>query len=192
MFIIFSLFRPGMCAGALPLHQLLHKLARSGQHKAVAALRGYVDIWLADYKYASPALAKELSAAQDYPQVAHAAIRQMLLQTGAPVYDADGYLQKGVIVRHLALPGHVDDSFAVLDQMAAWNKADPGCFLPSVMSQYTPFYQAADHGIGRRITTYEYRRVVNYAMDLGLSSGYMQQKSSAKEEYTPSFDLTGV
>ena len=55
-----------------------------------------------------------------------------------------------------------------------------------------PFYQAADHGIGRRITTYEYRRVINYAMDLGLSSGYMQQKSSAKEEYTPSFDLTGV
>ena len=160
--------------------------------ETVKALAGYVDIWLADYKYASPALAKELSAAQDYPQVAHAAIRQMLLQTGAPVYDADGYLQKGVIVRHLALPGHVDDSFAVLDQMAAWNKADPGCFLPSVMSQYTPFYQAADHGIGRRITTYEYRRVVNYAMDLGLSSGYMQQKSSAKEEYTPSFDLTGV
>ena len=76
--------------------------------------------------------------------------------------------------------------------MAAWNRADPGCFLPSVMSQYTPFYKAADHGIGRRITTYEYRRVVNYAMDLGLSDGYMQQKSSAKEEYTPSFDLTGV
>ena len=78
------------------------------------------------------------------------------------------------------------------DRIAAWNDADPGCFLPSVMSQYTPFYKAAEHGIGRRITTYEYRRVVNYAMDLGLSSGYMQQKSSAKEEYTPSFDLTGV
>ena len=62
--------------------------------ETVKALAGYVDIWLADYKYASPALAKELSAAQDYPQVAHAAIRQMLLQTGAPVYDADGYLQK--------------------------------------------------------------------------------------------------
>ena len=79
-----------------------------------------------------------------------------------------------------------------LDQMAAWNEADPGCFLPSVMSQYTPFYKAAEHGIGRRITTYEYRRVVNYAMDKGLVQGYMQQKSSAKEEYTPSFDLTGV
>ncbi len=59
------------------------------------------------------------------------------------------------------------------------------------MSQYTPFYKAAEHGIGRRITTYEYHRVVNYAMDKGLVQGYMQQKSSAKEEYTPSFDLTG-
>lgn len=80
----------------------------------------------------------------------------------------------------------------MLDQMAAWNDADPGCFIPSLMSQYTPFYHAADHGIGRRITTYEYRRVVNYAMDKGLSAGYMQQKSSAKEEYTPLFDLTGL
>ena len=113
-------------------------------------------------------------------------------RTARGLFNAEGILQKGVILRHLALPGHVDDSFAVLDQMAAWNKADPGCFLPSVMSQYTPFYQAADHGIGRRITTYEYRRVVNYAMDKGLVQGYMQQKSSAKEEYTPSFDLTGV
>ena len=66
-----------------------------------------MDIWLADYKYADGALAAELSAARDYPDVADSALRQMLLQTGAPVYDADGYLQKGVIVRHLALPGHV-------------------------------------------------------------------------------------
>ena len=87
----------------------------------------------------------------------------MMAQAGHPVFDADGILQRGVILRHLALPGHVDDSFAVLDQMAAWNDAAPGCFLPSV-----------------------------YAMDKGLVQGYMQQKSSAKEEYTPSFDLTGV
>ena len=131
--------------------------------------RGYIDIWLADLKYVSSSLSAELSAAPDYFAAAKAGIEAMI-----------------------ALPGHVDDSFAVLDQMAAWNRADPGCFLPSVMSQYTPFYKAADHGIGRRITTYEYRRVVNYAMDLGLTDGYMQQKSSAKEEYTPSFDLTGI
>jgi len=134
----------------------------------------------------------ELSAAPDYFAVAKAAIEAMMAQTGRPVLDAEGILRRGVILRHLALPGHTEDSFAVLDQMAAWNDADPGCFIPSLMSQYTPFYHAADHGIGRRITTYEYRRVVNYAMDKGLSAGYMQQKSSAKEEYTPLFDLTGL
>jgi putative pyruvate formate lyase activating enzyme len=158
----------------------------------VEAWRGYIDIWLADLKYVSPALSAELSAAPDYFAQAKPAIEAMMAQVGHPVFDADGILQRGVILRHLALPGHVDDSFAVLDQMAAWNDADPGCFLPSVMSQYTPFYKAAEHGIGRRITTYEYHRVVNYAMDKGLVQGYMQQKSSAKEEYTPSFDLTGV
>ena len=160
--------------------------------ESVQVWRGYVDIWLADLKYVSSALSAELSAAPDYFAEAKPAIEAMMAQAGHPVFDADGILQKGVILRHLALPGHVEDSFAVLDQMAAWNDADPGCFLPSVMSQYTPFYKAAEHGIGRRITTYEYRRVVNYAMDKGLVQGYMQQKSSAKEEYTPSFDLTGV
>ena len=160
--------------------------------ESVAAWQGYIDIWLADLKYCSPTLSAELSAAPDYFSVAKASIEAMLAQAGRPVFDEEGILQKGVILRHLALPGHVDDSFAVLDQMAAWNDADPGCFLPSLMSQYTPFYKAAEHGIGRRITTYEYRRVVNYAMDKGLTAGYMQQKSSAKEEYTPAFDLTGI
>ena len=158
--------------------------------ESVEAWRGYIDIWLADLKYVSSALSAELSSAPDYFAQAKPAIEAMMAQAGHPVFNAEGILQKGVILRHLALPGHVDDSFAVLDQMAAWNDADPGCFIPSVMSQYTPFYKAAEHGIGRRITTYEYRRVVNYAMDKGLAQGYMQQKSSAKEEYTPSFDLT--
>lgn len=160
--------------------------------ETVKALAGYVDIWLADYKYASPALAKELSAAQNYPQVAHAAIRQMLLQTGAPVYDADGYLQKGVIVRHLALPGHSDDSLAVLQRLADLRQETDVSFVPSLMSQFTPFYRAAEHGLGRRITTYEYRKVVDRAIALGLTDGYMQEKSSAREEYTPPFDLEGV
>ena len=160
--------------------------------ESVRAWNGYIDIWLADLKYVSSSLSAALSAAPDYFVQAKPAIEEMLRQAGHPVFDAEGILQKGVILRHLALPGHIDDSFAVLDQMAAWNDADPGCFLPSVMSQYTPFYKAAEHGIGRRITTYEYRRVVNYAMDKGLTAGYMQQKSSAKEEYTPCFDLTGV
>ena len=154
--------------------------------------QGFIDIWLADLKYVSPALSAEMSAAPDYFAVAKQAIEAMMAQTGRPVYGPDGMLRRGVILRHLALPGHIDDSFRVLDQMAAWNDADPGCLVPSIMSQYTPFYKAAEHGIGRRITTYEYRRVVNYAVDKGLTSGFMQQKSSAREEYTPAFDLTGV
>ena len=160
--------------------------------ESVEAWRGYIDIWLADLKYLSSALSAELSSAPDYFAQAKPAIEAMMAQAGRPMFNAEGILQKGVILRPLALPGHVEDSFAVLGQMAAWNDADPECFIPSVMSQYTPFYKAAEHGIGRRITTYEYRRVVNYAMDKGLAQGYMQQKSSAKEEYTPSFDLTGV
>ena len=160
--------------------------------ESVARWQGYIDIWLADLKYVSPALSAQLSAAPDYFAVAKTAIEAMMAQAGRPVCDAEGMMQRGVILRHLALPGHIDDSFAVLDQMAAWNDADPGCFVPSLMSQYTPFYKAKEAGIGRRITTYEYRRVVNYAVDKGLAAGYMQQRSSAKEEYTPAFDLSGV
>ena len=160
--------------------------------ESVARWQGYIDIWLADLKYVSPALSAQLSAAPDYFAVAKTAVEAMMAQAGRPVCDAEGMMRRGVILRHLALPGHIDDSFAVLDQMAAWNDADPGCFVPSLMSQYTPFYRAAEAGIGRRITTYEYRRVVNYAVDKGLAAGYMQQRSSAKEEYTPAFDLSGV
>lgn len=160
--------------------------------ETVKALQGYVDIWLADFKYASREVSAELSAAADYPAVAEAALRQMLLQTGAPVYDADGYLQRGVIVRHLALPGHTQDSLAVLQTLARLRDETATPFVPSLMSQFTPFYKAAEHGLGRRITSYEYRKVIDEAVRLGLTDGYMQEKSSAQEEYTPPFDLQGV
>lgn len=155
----------------------------------VALLRDYVDIWLADVKYISPALSGELSNAPDYFAVCRDAVTAMLEQAPKPIYDENGILQKGVILRHLALPGHVDDSLAVLDWMATLPR---GSFIPSLMSQYTPFYKGAEHGLGRRITTYEYRRVVDHAIDLGLTDGFMQEKSSAREEYTPPFDLEGV
>ena len=160
--------------------------------ETVQALSGYVDIWLADFKYASRKVSAELSAAADYPAVAEAALRQMLLQTGAPVYDADGYLQRGVIVRHLALPGHTQDSLAVLQTLARLRDETATPFVPSLMSQFTPFYKAAEHGLGRRITSYEYRKVIDEAVRLGLTDGYMQEKCSAQEEYTPPFDLQGV
>lgn len=160
--------------------------------ETVKALDGHVDVWLADFKYASPDLADRLSSARDYPAVAEAALRQMLIQTGAPVYDAEGFLQRGVIVRHLALPGCTEDSFAVLQTLARIRKETGVPFVPSLMSQFTPFYKAAEHGLGRRITTYEYRKVIDEAIRLGLTDGYMQEKSSAREEYTPPFNLEGV
>lgn len=160
--------------------------------ETVKALDGYVDVWLADFKYASPDLADRLSSARDYPAVAEAALRQMLIQTGAPVYDAEGFLQRGVIVRHLALPGCTEDSFAVLQTLARLRKETGIPFVPSLMSQFTPFYKAAEHGLGRRITTYEYRKVIDEAIRLGLTDGYMQEKSSAREEYTPPFNLEGI
>ena len=159
---------------------------------AVKALDGYVDIWLTDFKYASPELAERYSAARNYPAVAEAALRQMLRQTGAPVYDAEGFLQRGVIVRHLALPGCVQDSRTVLQTLARIRRETGVPFLSSLMSQFTPFYKAAEYGLGRRITTYEYRKVVDEAVRLGLTDGYMQENSSAREEYTPPFDLEGV
>lgn len=158
----------------------------------VQALAGYVDIWLTDFKYDSPALAAELSRAGNYPAVADRALRAMLRQTGAPVYDPEGYLRRGVIVRHLVLPGQAADSQAVLRRLAVVRRQEEVPFLLSLMSQFTPFYHAADHGLGRRITSYEYRKVVDTALALGLTDGYMQEKSSAREEYTPPFDGEGL
>ena len=148
------------------------------------AWRGFIDIWLADLKYV-PLPFRQTFAAPDYFAQARPAIEAMMAQAGHPVFDADGILQRGVILRHLALPGHVDDSFAVLDQMAAWNDAGPGMLLPSVMSQYTPFYKAAEHGIGRRITTYEYHRVVNYAMDKGLVHAICSRRAAPRRSIPP-------
>ena len=157
--------------------------------ETVQALRDVVDIWLADVKYVSGSLSAELSGAPDYFSVCEKAVQAMIHAVPKPVLDENGLMQKGVILRHLALPGHTDDSFAVLDWMAT---LPAGSFLLSLMSQYTPFYKGAEHGLGRRITTYEYRKVVQHALSLGLDTGFMQEKSSAREEYTPPFDLEGV
>lgn len=159
--------------------------------EAVASLRGFVDIWLTDLKYCSAALSAEYSHAPDYFDTASRALRAMLEQTGPPVFGADGLLQSGVIVRHLALPGAGADTRAVLDWLAG--ALPRGGFLLSLMSQYTPFYHAKEHPpLGRRISTWEYRQAVNHAVELGLTDGYMQERSSAREEYTPAFDLAGV
>ena len=100
-------------------------------------------------------------------------------------------MKSGVIIRHMVLPGAKDDSIRLLHWMK--DALPDGHFLISLMSQYTPFYHSSQYPeINRRITSYEYDKVVNTALDLGLNMGFMQKKSSAKEEYTPPFDLEGL
>lgn len=167
-----------------------------GGYERVETLRefsDYIDIYLPDLKYYDGCLSKKYSAAKDYFPVAAAAIEEMIRLTGGLAWDEKNpsLLKKGVIIRHMVLPGAKDDSIRLLH----WIKdtLPPGQYLISLMSQYTPFYKAAMYPeLNRRITSYEYDKVVDTAIELGLMNGYMQEKSSAKEEYTPPFDLSGV
>lgn len=157
--------------------------------EALRTLEGKVQIYLPDLKYADGALAARYSGAADYFETATAAIREMFRQVGRCVWDADGVLQRGVIIRHLLLPGALENTKAVLDWIAGTFPA--GSVLVSLMSQYTP--QAGAEGLLRRkVTGAESRAAQAYMENLGLTAGYYQDSSSAKEEYTPPFDLTGV
>lgn len=157
----------------------------------IDVLKDYVDIYLPDLKYYDSALSSRYSKAPDYFPAAAEAILRMVEQTGAPVFDSEGIMQKGVIIRHMILPGCKQDSIALLHWI---NDTLPkGHYLISLMSQYTPFYKSCDYPeINRRITTYEYNKVLDEAIALGLTDGFMQEKSSAKEEYTPPFNLEGI
>ena len=169
--------------------------------ETVAALKDYVDIWLPDFKYFDNRLAARYSGAPDYFETAAAAIRQMIDQTGPPVYFPENsnsagqadtpLLKKGVIIRHMVLPSHKSDSMALLNWIS--EHFPRGLYLVSLMSQYTPMFHSSGYPhLNRRITSYEYYKVVDEAIRLGLTDGFMQEKSSAREEYTPPFDLEGL
>jgi putative pyruvate formate lyase activating enzyme len=161
--------------------------------ETIRALKGYVDIYLPDLKYYSSVLSLKYSYAQDYFEVAAAAIEEMVAQTDGLKFDDDGVLQRGVIIRHLVIPGCRKDSMQILKWISENLPKDK--YLLSLMSQYTPTpaYKSTEYKeINRRITTFEYESVVKEAMRLGLDRGFMQERSSAKEEYTPPFDLEGV
>ena len=159
--------------------------------ETIQALSSYVDIWLPDLKYFSSDLSRRYSQAPDYFDRASAAIRQMILQTGTPVFDAQGIMQKGVIIRHLVLPGQKEDSLQLIKWMA--EELPKKQFYISLLSQYTPYEKNPDFPeLNRRITSYEYQKVVDTALEFGLEQGFMQKRTSAKEEYTPSFAYQGL
>lgn len=157
--------------------------------ETLRALEGYVDVYLPDVKYFSDDLAAELSSAPNYFDTAMSAVEEMLRQTGKPQFSEDGLLLKGVVIRHLVLPYHYRDSVEVIRRVGGRFGRD---VLFSLMSQYTPFYKAKEiPRLNRRITTFEYRKALDAVYEAGLE-GFMQERSSAKEEYTPDFDMTGI
>ena len=163
----------------------------TGGYERVETLRmleGKVQIWLPDLKYADNALARTYSGAADYFETAAAAIREMHRQAGDCVME-DGLLKRGVVIRHLLLPGALDNAKAVMDWVAETFR--PGQVLFSLMSQYTP-QPGAEGLLARRVTGGEYRAALAYMENVGILDGYRQDSSSAKEEYTPAFDLSGI
>ncbi len=158
---------------------------------ALRALRGKVQIYLPDMKYSDPALAARYSSAPDYPETAKRAILEMVRQTGPYVIDESGIMRSGVIVRHLVLPNALENTKGVIDWVA--DTFAPGEILFSLMSQYTPMGRSFEFPeINRRLTRSEYDEAVAYMEARGIGEGFYQELSSAKEEYTPEFDLTGV
>ena len=163
----------------------------TGGYERVETLRrleGKVQVWLPDLKYADSRLAREYSGAGDYFEAAAAAILEMHRQAGDYVIE-DGLIRRGVIIRHLLLPGALDNAKAVMDWVAGTFR--PGQALFSLMSQYTP-QPGASGLLARRVTGGEYRAALAYMENLGIADGYCQDSSSAREEYTPAFDLSGV
>ncbi|MBQ9836796.1 MAG: radical SAM protein [Oscillospiraceae bacterium] len=154
----------------------------------LSLLEGKVQVYLPDLKYADNALAAKLSAAPDYFEVATTAIEEMHRQVGDVVIE-DGILQRGVVIRHLVLPGQLDNTRRVLDWVS--QTFSSGQVLVSLMSQYTP--QPNTEGLlARRVRASEYRAAAQYMENCGIVDGFLQERTAAKEEYTPPFDLTGV
>ncbi len=166
----------------------------SGGYDSVEALKlleGKVQIYLPDLKYVDSGLSQRLSGAADYFAVASRAIEEMVRQVGPCRFSGDGRLEQGVLVRHLVLPGLLENTFDVLDYFAEKLK-DRGVWL-SLMAQYTPQHRPGEpEELSRPLTAQEYHRATEYALTLGIDRGFFQDPTAADEAYIPAFDLTGV
>ncbi len=162
-------------------------------YEAMQTLRlvdGLVDIYLTDFKYMDCEIAERYSHAPDYARVAKSALNEMVRQAGEAAFGKDGMMQRGVIVRHLLLPGHLKDSKNVVRYV--YETYGDTVFL-SLMSQYTPM-QAERLPEGLRVTVAkeDYEELVDFALDLGVVNGFLQEGEAASESFIPPFDLTGV
>ena len=166
----------------------------TGGYETVDSLRlldGLIDIYLPDLKYYSPELSSKYSHAKDYFETAVAALAEMYRQVGAPVFDADsGMLQKGMIVRHLILPGQTKDSKKILRYL--YETYGSNIYI-SIMNQYTPLPHVAQiPELNRKVTSEEYDKVINFALRIGIENAFIQEGETAQESFIPAFDLEGV
>lgn len=153
-------------------------------------LEGIVDVYLPDFKYMDSALSAKYSRAKDYPSVAKQAISEMVRQQPRVVIDdATGLIQKGVIVRQLLLPGHVNDAKAILKYL---HDTYQNSIYISMMSQFTPIALKAYPEINRTVTRREYERLIDYAIKIGITNAFIQEGNVAKDSFIPAFDCEGV
>lgn len=159
----------------------------------IKMLEGYVDIYLPDFKYMSPVLSKKYSHASDYAEVAKAAIAEMVRQTGKAVFvngDEDNLILSGTIVRHLTLPGCMEDSMQILKYL---HETYGDTIYISIMNQFTPLSNLEKYPeLNRKITDEEYETLVDYAIEIGIENGFIQEGDTAEESFIPAFDCEGV
>lgn len=153
-------------------------------------LKEVIDIYLVDFKYMDSSLSHKYSMAKDYPETAKKALRQMVELCPKPIFDERGNLKKGVIVRHLCLPGHSEDSKKVLEYVY---KTYGKNILMSIMSQYTPVNEIAKYPhLNRKLSEKEYENVLCYCMDIGIEDAFIQEGEAASESFIPKFDAFGI
>lgn len=161
--------------------------------ESLRRMEGLVDIYLTDFKYMDSDLAARYSNAPDYPAEAEKALERMYRQVGNPVFDGNGMMRKGIIVRHLLLPGTLRNAKAVVDYV--YETYGDNVYL-SLMNQYTPL--TGDEGaelpepLNRKVTKREYERLVDYALELGVTNAFIQEGDTAKESFIPPFEGTGL
>lgn len=163
----------------------------SGYEKVdtLKTLEDIVDIYLTDFKYMDCSIAKKYSNAEDYPFIAKKALDEMVRQQGNPQFDEKGLMQKGVIVRHLILPGYIKNAENVIKYV--YKKYGNNAFI-SLMNQYTPIKQVAKYPeINRKVTRREYTHIINFALSLGIENAFIQEGETAEESFIPDFDFEG-
>ena len=153
--------------------------------ETIKALDGYIDVYLPDLKYYSDILSKKYSNVDKYFEIATKAIKEMYKQVGQAIFNEEGIIQKGVIIRHLVLPNHLQNTKHILK----WIKENLSDIYVSIMAQYFPTYKAkGDSLIGRKLTQKEYKEIENFLYTLDLQNGYIQELGEHEEEYVPEWD----